>query len=351
MISAEEYGAVAELVRTLKGAPSSVLWVLLLSKRPHTKTELEAATGYSDKPIKQAMDYLESSGLVRRDGNGWSLSASFQKLALSLMATEGARAQADAEGAGSVLPATVSPDGDRVVEGAGSAEGEFEQKGSDRDFSECREVSSIVSRRLSLSERMVRNYSESARNFSESNRNFSEHNRNFSESKEKIVAVVDLDQGKDQIQQQQNRPGVRNFSDDGFGDGELASLLRRMGVIGRAFERLSQRPDLLADPSVVLAWWWYYRAQEWADKPAGAVICRLEDGHTPPTGYLELARTWQNVSAEDRQEIEEMHWRGWSSGELSRFFSQSYPGMTAEAFVAFMGVYQRAPDELEIAHD
>lgn len=236
MDPAGEYGAVVELVRTLKGAPSSVLWALFLSQRPHTKSELEAATGYSDKPIKRAMDYLESRGLVQRHGSRWS-----------------------------------------------------------------------------LSERIARNFSEHNRRFSDRNRNISGQNRNLSASEERIVAVVDLDEDKDHIQQQQICRDVRGFSDNGSGESELEALLRRIGVIGRAFDRLSKRPDLQAQPLVVLAWWWYYRAQKWAEKPAGAVIrrqpviwswpepgrrCRLRTGRRSRsgTGAVGRRRSWPTIS-------------------------------------------------------
>jgi biotin operon repressor len=64
------------LVRCLKGAASSVLWALLLEGRPMTAVQLQEATGYSDKPVSQALARLRALGLVVHHGRyqGWSLS-------------------------------------------------------------------------------------------------------------------------------------------------------------------------------------------------------------------------------------------------------------------------------------
>ena len=64
------------LVRCLKGAASSILWALLLEGRPMTAGQLQEATGYSDKPVSQALARLRALGLVAHHGRyqGWSLS-------------------------------------------------------------------------------------------------------------------------------------------------------------------------------------------------------------------------------------------------------------------------------------
>lgn len=69
----EEMGV---LVRFLKGAESSILWALLLGKRPMTAVSLQEATGYSDKPVREALRRMEAVGLVRHYGRaaGWAAS-------------------------------------------------------------------------------------------------------------------------------------------------------------------------------------------------------------------------------------------------------------------------------------
>jgi DNA-binding GntR family transcriptional regulator len=71
-MSFEEQSA---LLRRLKGAGASILWILLLSGRRLTAVELERATGYSDKPVRQALRELAGMGLVVHHGKrrGWQV--------------------------------------------------------------------------------------------------------------------------------------------------------------------------------------------------------------------------------------------------------------------------------------
>ena len=66
------------LVRCVKGAGSSILWILLLSEESLTAVELQEATGYSDKPVSQALARLRALGLVEHHGRsrGWRVSGS-----------------------------------------------------------------------------------------------------------------------------------------------------------------------------------------------------------------------------------------------------------------------------------
>ena len=66
------------LVRCVKGAGSSILWILLLSDDSLTAVELQEATGYSDKPVSQALARLKALGLVEHHGRaqGWRVSRS-----------------------------------------------------------------------------------------------------------------------------------------------------------------------------------------------------------------------------------------------------------------------------------
>ena len=52
------YDQQTALVRTLKGAAGSILWILLLSGRTLTAVQLQEATGYSDKPVSAALARL-----------------------------------------------------------------------------------------------------------------------------------------------------------------------------------------------------------------------------------------------------------------------------------------------------
>ena len=60
------------LVKELKGAPISVLAVLVFyGDEPVTQDWLECQTGYTDKPIRQALSYLVGHGFVIQAGKGW----------------------------------------------------------------------------------------------------------------------------------------------------------------------------------------------------------------------------------------------------------------------------------------
>ena len=61
------------LVRELKGAPLSIYVLLGLVKQRVTQEYLERATGYTDKPVSQALAYLQEIGLVNHSQSGWML--------------------------------------------------------------------------------------------------------------------------------------------------------------------------------------------------------------------------------------------------------------------------------------
>jgi len=61
------------MVRELKGAPISILWVLFYAQQRVSQEFLERSTGYSDKPVSQALAYLEEIGLINHTRSGWQL--------------------------------------------------------------------------------------------------------------------------------------------------------------------------------------------------------------------------------------------------------------------------------------
>lgn len=71
-----------DFVRNIKGAASSILFILILSGRSLEAKELEDATGYSDKPIKKALTWLEKRRFVQYNGHhhGWSVCRETQLL-------------------------------------------------------------------------------------------------------------------------------------------------------------------------------------------------------------------------------------------------------------------------------
>jgi hypothetical protein len=60
-------------VRELKGASLAVLMLLALAPQPVSKAWLARSSGYSDKPVKAACDYLLEQGLIECSHSGWCL--------------------------------------------------------------------------------------------------------------------------------------------------------------------------------------------------------------------------------------------------------------------------------------
>lgn len=69
-------------VRALKGAPASIILALLVTGRSMTNAQLRQYTGYSDKPITEALALLDTEGITQYNGRsyGWSLSAGQMQL-------------------------------------------------------------------------------------------------------------------------------------------------------------------------------------------------------------------------------------------------------------------------------
>jgi hypothetical protein len=61
------------MVRELKGAPLSIIMVLRMVQQRVTQEYLERATGYTDKPVSQALAYLLEIGLADHTRSGWQL--------------------------------------------------------------------------------------------------------------------------------------------------------------------------------------------------------------------------------------------------------------------------------------
>lgn len=78
------------MVRELKGAPLSILMVLSIVQQRVTQEYLERATGYTDKPVSQALAYMQEIGLANHTNAGWQLiKANVMQLPLPLMMDDG----------------------------------------------------------------------------------------------------------------------------------------------------------------------------------------------------------------------------------------------------------------------
>jgi hypothetical protein len=71
-------------LRSLKGAPLSCLIALMFANQPVGKEWLARVTGYSDKPVSAAMDYLLEMGFVIHGGRcDWRIHHDFYSLPLA----------------------------------------------------------------------------------------------------------------------------------------------------------------------------------------------------------------------------------------------------------------------------
>lgn len=133
-------------VRSIKGAASSILWILLLSGRACTQRELETATGYTDKTLTTGLALLEAERLVQYNGrrHGWSLSTGFYQLPLPLAQLAAGMALLDAPVADvdAALPG---------IPGSTALPGAVGEDEIDRRISDLRVLSSSSSSSSSLS--------------------------------------------------------------------------------------------------------------------------------------------------------------------------------------------------------
>ncbi len=107
------------MVRELKGAPLSIVMVLSLVHQRVTQEYLERATGYTDKPVSQALAYLQEVGLADHTLAGWQLIKENEKqLPLTIILTEGAvKRQKDATSV--AIPSQPSPEDPPDVQPSG----------------------------------------------------------------------------------------------------------------------------------------------------------------------------------------------------------------------------------------
>ena len=67
-----------KMVRMLKGAPLSVYFAMFLAGQPVSAKWLERVTGYTDKPITQALELLKEYDLVSHNRRGFCLIEAIQ---------------------------------------------------------------------------------------------------------------------------------------------------------------------------------------------------------------------------------------------------------------------------------
>lgn len=220
-----------DLIRNLKGAPAGILLILALSGRSLTARELEEATGYSDKPITKAVNWLAPRGYIQNNGRarGWSLGPAGRTLFAGVLGN---------------IP---HPSASQLT---------------DRDPAAAYQL-------------------PPGRNNSEPH----PENLRTSAPQEKIC----LDPGL--LADDPGSPARQTNTDPAAAarkNPDLALFLQRIGLRDPAYSRILARDTLPA----AVAWYWESLGQDWMDNPSGWLVRRLDSGADPLPAYAELAHAW-----------------------------------------------------------
>jgi hypothetical protein len=349
-----------DFVRNIKGAPASILWILLLSGRSLDGKELQRATGYSDKPISDALAWLEPRGYVQFNGrqNGWSLGAGIRQLPLPFAALEDGTDDLLDTGDRNISDlAVLGPEEDRNISDLAPAETipvpVPATNGTAVSVEEDRNISDLAVPRPEED----RKYSDLNGQESPEDRNISDlavlgpgEDRKYSDLAPPIVVVVDQQTNKESLKQQQQQ---HNGADRKNSD--LAALMRRIGIRGKAFVRYLQRQ---IDPAEMLALWWDAQMQPWVQNPAGHVITNLDNRLAAPDGLVRLAHLWPGMDQAERGFLvdaatgqgEDRHAPARDAEELRYWLPEDFRLDLDDAVLeSYLALQKKAPHELEVA--
>jgi hypothetical protein len=314
----------------LRGAASTILLAMLVTRRPFSKRQLHLLTGITAKPVRRALDKLKEMKAVSEDENHlWQISASWHNQFIWLIATyhlaatESSALQASVDfspqGIMSLLAGTLSP----------SAE----------TLSPSVETLSPLENIVVVDER------------------FKENNQDYQQQQSSSPVPLSMVIGTKSptastfshmgtLSPQETLSPMGTFSPPAApptSNKALSGYLRHMGVSGRVYEKLVARPDLILDPAPVLAWWWYSLAQEGIRQPVALAIRCLLCHDPAPVGYLGLVRMWPEVTQEHRLAMEEMVQRNWGAEQLARYWSEHYSECTPRVIIALKELYLTDP--------
>lgn len=248
-----------DLVRNCKGAAASIMFLLLLADgRSLTSAELQQGTAYTDKPVTDALAYLEPRGIVQYNGHydGWSLTVGARQLDFINLLMGSLKA----------LP-TPAPS---LVSGSHGSVGSH---GPTREFAESSHGDSWQVADKEPAD--VGNIPTSE------DRNISDLEREGDVDDPHVCMFKHKHVFKNKNIHTKHDDRDRNIS-------ELADVLALVGIRGRNLETLSRRDDLPA--AWPLAWWLDLQSQPWQPKnPGGWIYIRLNEGREPKREHLAAA--------------------------------------------------------------
>lgn len=250
-----------QFIRAIRGAPATVLLLLMMRGAAMTNKEICRWTGYSDKTMTDALGVLEQMRLAQYNGrtSGWSLSGGNQPLLPFAAQSDGLQHQtvtntvARAAGFKPVADSP-SPISDELSTG-GAEIGNIPISGAgDRKFSDLRAGSAAAAGDLDLR------------------------------------SSLNLD-----LQQQQSA-GDRKFSD------------LRLLVIHSQVREPARSQVLAGEPAAVLAWWWAARLEAGRmENSLGWFIRRVQaqdaGREAAPADLVAIAEVWLGLPAARRREL------------------------------------------------
>jgi hypothetical protein len=122
-------------LRALKGAPLSCLFALMFANQPVGKAWLSRMTGYSDKPVAAALDYLFEMGYVTSNGRyeAWQINSQAIQLPLMNLDTEENSSRNFSDSIPTTATALIGKENDNSVAAA-------EESKRRRNFSDSRKL-------------------------------------------------------------------------------------------------------------------------------------------------------------------------------------------------------------------
>lgn len=306
-----------DFVRNVKGAGASVLLIMLMSGRSLTNRELQMATGYSDKPVTDALAWLEPRGIVHyiSPSDGWALGSGITRLPFSPLQLESIGNLLKSGSDTRLLPQVALAEATCSL-GTQAApspvDNFFMADGEDRNISDL-----------------------------------GGEDRNISDPS-CLVVVVD---------QEILRDPNNNNNNNGHPVRKISELLRKIGIVGAGLRKVLRQPPASAD---VVAWHWWTQTQAWLENPAGYICKRLLENEPPPPGFAELAAVWPQLDEDDRAELHieatgtdcgrYLHPAAQNGHQLRQWLPDDFwPQLDAAALTAYLELSQKAATVLETA--
>lgn len=267
-----EWNDAQDFVSLCKGARASIILLFIFADgRSLTKEDVCSGVGYSDKPVKSALDWLEARGIVQYNGHlyGYSLSSGVRQLDfIRQLGVDKHRLPPPVSGlaTGSAYD-TVAESADASHDEAALVTPEF--GASSHDDAQQTTTGDAVAHDAND----VRRNSDISESF-----RTSPHVCMF---KHKTKSLSDE-------HTKHESPNPRKISD-------LRCVLELVGLSGPNLDKYSQEDIPLSWP---LAWWFDLQNQPWRpDNAAGWIFKRLKDGKEPKPEFISDSeahlRVWQ----------------------------------------------------------